>query len=601
LKKNTATKWIVFAFDRTNNTPKTGDAANITANVRIDGGGVNAVDDTNPAELEDGYYIFDITAAECNGDLIVICPASSTADIQVIGVPGAVWTDTLSAEIAVVDGIVDDILVDTAVIGALGAGLTAITDKTNNLPTDPADESLIIAATDALAVLINDVPTVGEIADAVWDEAISGHAGVGSTGEALSDAGAAGSPPTVSEIADAVWDELTAGHQTADTTGKALTDAGSLGTPLDAAGVRAAIGMASADLDAQLDGVAKTAQLTAISGGLTINSYPTSSTVDQGAETGTVAALTADDDSHYVVTDEGTGIDFILLFSPYDEHAAPSTLHMHGYYDEDIGSTNSCVISAYNFELSAEQATDVWDILHVLTNQAADQAHDLPLAGAHRAPDAGTFAAVACGKGDVLIRFEQTDIETGSDVFLDHVSVGFAGHSITLEEIEASTVLAKTSDVQTITADIVDLIWDEPLVGHVTPDTAGAVLQIANDASPATPAEIAAEVWAKVVTGAISAETALATLYNGWTSAGAGSGAGAVVSVITVNVGASPEDGVEVWASTDIEGTNVVAGTLITDAFGQVTFMLDEGTYFLWKQKAGVNFTNPEEIVVTAP
>lgn len=91
--KNTVQKWVVFAFDRTDNTPKTGDAANITANLRIDGAAANAVDDTNPTELEDGFYIFDITAAESNGNNIVICPASATSNIQVIGVPGAVWTD----------------------------------------------------------------------------------------------------------------------------------------------------------------------------------------------------------------------------------------------------------------------------------------------------------------------------------------------------------------------------------------------------------------------------------------------------------------------------------------------------------------------------
>ena len=93
MQKNVAgQKWTVFAFDRTDNTPKTGDAANITANLRIDGGAANAVDDTNPTELEDGYYIFDITQAESNGENIVIAPVSSTSDIQVIGVPGVVYT-----------------------------------------------------------------------------------------------------------------------------------------------------------------------------------------------------------------------------------------------------------------------------------------------------------------------------------------------------------------------------------------------------------------------------------------------------------------------------------------------------------------------------
>jgi len=93
MQKNVAgQKWVVFAFDETDNTAKAGDAANITANLRIDGGAANAVDDANPTELEDGYYIFDITQAESNGDYILMCPASTTANIQVIGVPGALWT-----------------------------------------------------------------------------------------------------------------------------------------------------------------------------------------------------------------------------------------------------------------------------------------------------------------------------------------------------------------------------------------------------------------------------------------------------------------------------------------------------------------------------
>ncbi len=87
LKNISGQKWIVFAFNRTNNVPLAGDAANITANLRLDGGAANAVDDTNPTELEAGYYSFDITKAETNADLITIAPASTTADIQVIGAP----------------------------------------------------------------------------------------------------------------------------------------------------------------------------------------------------------------------------------------------------------------------------------------------------------------------------------------------------------------------------------------------------------------------------------------------------------------------------------------------------------------------------------
>lgn len=177
MEKNTAGKWIVFAYGlpdhASDGQPITGDAANITANVRIDGGAANATDDVNPTELEDGYYIFDITAAEANGDLILMTPQSATANVQVIGVPGSVWTrpanfNDMSVEastgrvdiaavagtaqtagdipalVTTVDGVVDNILLDTAEIGTAGAGLTnigTIATVTNltNLPTIPAN------------------------------------------------------------------------------------------------------------------------------------------------------------------------------------------------------------------------------------------------------------------------------------------------------------------------------------------------------------------------------------------------------------------------------------------------------------------------------
>jgi hypothetical protein len=62
------------------------------------------------------------------------------------------------------------------------------------------------------------------------------------------------------EIADAVWDEAIAGHLTAGSTGEALDDA-SAGGGLDAAGVRAAVGLASANLDTQLGDLPTAAEI----------------------------------------------------------------------------------------------------------------------------------------------------------------------------------------------------------------------------------------------------------------------------------------------------------------------------------------------------
>jgi hypothetical protein len=66
----------------------------------------------------------------------------------------------------------------------------------------------------------------------VWEEPIADHDGTaGSTAEALSNAGSAGTPPTVADIADAVWDEALSDHLAAGSTGAGLNAAGSAGDP----------------------------------------------------------------------------------------------------------------------------------------------------------------------------------------------------------------------------------------------------------------------------------------------------------------------------------------------------------------------------------
>jgi hypothetical protein len=66
----------------------------------------------------------------------------------------------------------------------------------------------------------------GGAADAIWDEATSGHTTAGTTGKALTDANN-GTPPTAAAIADAVWDEDIDGHMTADTFGAYMGEAAS--------------------------------------------------------------------------------------------------------------------------------------------------------------------------------------------------------------------------------------------------------------------------------------------------------------------------------------------------------------------------------------
>jgi hypothetical protein len=86
LYKNVASqKLAVFAWDTANDAPKTGDAANITAQISKDGGATAATNDTNPSELDatdaPGMYLFDLTQNETNADLVIVCAVSGTSAI----------------------------------------------------------------------------------------------------------------------------------------------------------------------------------------------------------------------------------------------------------------------------------------------------------------------------------------------------------------------------------------------------------------------------------------------------------------------------------------------------------------------------------------
>src|SRR5690349_9414474 len=95
-KNSSGQKVIVYAFDTTSNTAKTGDAANITAYVSKDFGSVTQLTDTSATEMDStnakGYYLFDITQTETNADVILVSGKSTTANIAVIGAPATIFT-----------------------------------------------------------------------------------------------------------------------------------------------------------------------------------------------------------------------------------------------------------------------------------------------------------------------------------------------------------------------------------------------------------------------------------------------------------------------------------------------------------------------------
>jgi hypothetical protein len=95
---------------------------------------------------------------------------------------------------------------------ALATAQTSIDDIPTNAELATSQGTADDATLAAIAAL--SIPSAATIADAVWDEAIAGHVAVGSTGEALGDASAAGDP----------WGMALPGAYGAGTAGKIIGD-----------------------------------------------------------------------------------------------------------------------------------------------------------------------------------------------------------------------------------------------------------------------------------------------------------------------------------------------------------------------------------------
>jgi hypothetical protein len=141
LKNTSGQKIALFAFDYTTGAPKTGDAANITPYINVDWAGITGLTDTSASEISSsnapGWYLFDVTQGETNGNALHFTAKSSTSNVVIVGRLVFTSDPTISTRIDTIDDFLD-------------TEIAAIKAKTDNLPSDPADQSLIIAATDAI-------------------------------------------------------------------------------------------------------------------------------------------------------------------------------------------------------------------------------------------------------------------------------------------------------------------------------------------------------------------------------------------------------------------------------------------------------------------
>lgn len=92
----------------------------------------------------------------------------------------------------------------------------------------------------------------------------------------------------------------------------------------------------------------------------------------------------------------------------------------------------------------------------------------------------------------------------------------------------------------------------------------------------------------------------LETLSDQLDTSGAVAGAGAieVVYTLTDEDTGDPIADADLWVTSDAAGSNVL-GSGKTDQYGKATFYLDAGTVYIWRQKSGWNFDNPDTEVVS--
>ena len=196
--------------------------------------------------------------------------ATTTVNLSGTTVKTATDVETDTADIqarlpaALVSGRID------ASVGAMAAAVLTATAIASDAITAAKIAADAIGASELAA------DAVAEIADAVWDEVLSGHLTAGSTGNALNAAGSAGDPwsttlpgsytgsqagKMLSDIltdtaeigtAGAGLTALASAANLATLTGYVDTEVATIVTQTSAASIRTALGLASANLDTQL-------------------------------------------------------------------------------------------------------------------------------------------------------------------------------------------------------------------------------------------------------------------------------------------------------------------------------------------------------------
>lgn len=241
------------------------------------GAGLTAVDDAVlarlPAALISGRMAAQVGGYESGQAPLQPTVAGRTADVTATGGVGIDWAnvENPTAALGLTGTTISTAQVAASVTGNVGGNVTGSVGSvaTGGIVAGSIASDAFTAAkfaTDVTTELqtglatATNLATVDTVVDAIkvttdkLDDTLEDDAGTFRFSANALEQAPTGSGESLSAIADAVWDEALSGHATGGSTGAALSSA-SAGGGLDAAGVRAAVGLATANLDTQLSGV----------------------------------------------------------------------------------------------------------------------------------------------------------------------------------------------------------------------------------------------------------------------------------------------------------------------------------------------------------
>lgn len=119
--------------------------------------------------------------------------------------------------------------------------------------------------------------------------------------------------------------------------------------------------------------------------------------------------------------------------------------------------------------------------------------------------------------------------------------------------------------------------------------------------APTLPQIEASTVLAKEATLGTPAGASLAADIAAVKAAVGTAGTGVTVTLTIQDALLNPIANCTVWITSDIDGDTVVSGPKETGDAGTVAFLLTAGvTYYCWRRKSGMNFTNPSTFVAVA-